>query len=706
MKILIVAPKYTKSVGEFYQFPLGLGYISAALKRAGHDVLCLNCNHTDEDPAQLIERTVRDFDPAVCATGALSPFLPQVKVIFSAARRAKPGVVNIAGGGVLSSDPEAGPLVMDIDVGVIGEGEDTVVDLCDALERGRDLAGVKGIVYRNAAGEITRTPTRDAIMDLGALAWPDFEGFGFGGVIDLQRPSDNYFFHTKDKPRSIDMITSRSCPYRCTFCFHPTGKVYRERPLDDFFRELDYRVEQHDINMVAVIDELFSLKKARLLEFCERMAPYKLEWMVQLHVNVADDHILESMKKAGCSYISYGIESMSQDVLYSMQKKSKKPRIDNVLQRTYDLKLGIQGNLIFGDSAETLQTANESMDWWATNRPYMVNVNRLQVYPGSPDYIEAVRDGLIRDRKGYIDSLFVDLNISKINDEDLGAMSTKLWTAQSTLLNVAPSTCFEEEPEPDAVRGPLHRIAWDCPRCAHHNDYRGVILSMPENRHAIRLTCRGCLSRFDIPNETRIRFEERHLKPTLDATFAEGMALLAEGKRSEGAKMLHDIARRSVWYYPAHVELGHYYVQKSAPLPAMRHYATAVQHNPYEPYCHVVYADAMLREGAVGMALQHYRQALLLDPDYAAAKTRLAEVEAGEWSEEDRARYFVSYSEGPIPQRLRGELVTCGKRKNEEEFPDIAKLEEEADTLMQTTGHRQVEDGSVAGDGVAEYAAA
>lgn len=683
MKILIVAPKYTRSVGEFYQFPLGLGYISAALKQAGHEVHCLNCNHTDEDPAALVERMVQTLAPDICATGALSPFLPQVKNIFSAARRAKPEIINIAGGGVLSSDPEAGPLVMDIDVGVIGEGEETVVDLCDALKSGRDLASVNGIVYRDAGGRIVRTRTRDAIMDLGTLPWPDFEGFEFGKMIDLQRPSDNYFFHTKDKPRSIDMITSRSCPYRCTFCFHPTGKVYRERPLDDFFRELDYRVEQHDINMVAVIDELFSLKKARLLEFCERIAPYKLEWMVQLHVNVADDNILESMKRAGCSYISYGVESMSQDVLYSMQKKSKKTRINSVLQRTYDLKLGIQGNLIFGDSAETLDTANESMDWWANNRQYMVNVNRLQVYPGSPDYIEAVRDGLIRDRMNYIDSLFVDLNISKMNDEDLSAMSTKLWTTQSTLLTSTPATRFEEEPEPDPVRGTLHRIAWDCPRCHHSNDYRGVILSMPENRHAVRLTCRGCLSRFDVPNETRIRFEDRYLKPQFDAAVVEAMATMEAGKRSEGAKILHDVVRQAVWYYPAHIELGHYYTQKSAPLLAMRHYATAVQHNPYEPLCHVAYAEAMVREGAVGLAIQHYRQALRLAPDNAEVRERLAVLEMDKAYDADRGRYFISYSDAPIPQRLRGELVSCGKRKNEEEFPDIAKLEAEAENIIQ-----------------------
>ena len=138
MRILIVAPKYTPVRGQFYQFPLGLGYIISALKHAGFDVHALNCNESDEPSDLQVARMVTLLDPQICATGALSPFLPKVQEIFNAARRAKPSIVNIAGGGVLSSDPEAGPKVMDIDIGVIGEGEETIVDVVRTLQEGAD----------------------------------------------------------------------------------------------------------------------------------------------------------------------------------------------------------------------------------------------------------------------------------------------------------------------------------------------------------------------------------------------------------------------------------------------------------------------------------------------------------------------------------------------------------------------------------------
>src|SRR5204863_8668156 len=132
-----------------------------------------------------------------------------------------------------------------------------IVELAGAFERGRSIEAVQGIAFKNRQGHVVRTPARETDMQLGAISWPAYEAFGFGQVLEWQRPMDNYFFHTHDRPRAIDMICSRSCPYRCTFCFHPTGKVYRDRPLDDFFAELDSLVKAYGINSVAIIDELF-----------------------------------------------------------------------------------------------------------------------------------------------------------------------------------------------------------------------------------------------------------------------------------------------------------------------------------------------------------------------------------------------------------------------------------------------------------------
>ena len=501
MRVLVVVPRFVPTPGEYYSFPLGLAYVISALKQAGHQVFGLNLNHQIGRTEQLVADAVRAHGAEACMTGSLSVFLSEVKCIFAGARRGNEKIVNIAGGGVVSSDPEVSLQVMDIDYGVVGEGEVPSCELLDALQRGADPGNCKGIVYRNRKGEIVQTDAPPSVMDLTRFAWPDYEALGFPETLHLRRPLDNYSFQALNKiPRPVDMISSRSCPYSCTFCFHPVGKVYRERPLDEFFSELHSLIAKYQINMVGIIDELFSLRRVRLLEFCERIMPLGLSWLVQLHPHSVDEEILTAMHDSGCSYISYGVESMSPMVLVSMQKKSKRPRIVAALQQTYDAKIGIQGNLIFGDSAETLETANESMSWWAHNRKFQVNLTRLQVYPGSPDYIVAVRDGMIPDRVAYANELPIYLNISDMNNDNLDGVSFQVDIHHRSLLNVAPVIKFARSRRQVEGRDTAYNFAWRCPRCELVNRYKQCVLGEYEGRKSIRVLCRSCRSRWDIQN--------------------------------------------------------------------------------------------------------------------------------------------------------------------------------------------------------------
>ena len=440
MKVLIVIPRYSAVWGEFYQLPLGIGYIASAIERAGHEVIGLNLNHVKGDVSQIVEDFVRKNKPNVLASGGLSVFLNLLSDIFTSARKANPNIVNIAGGGVVGGEPGVILDALDIDYGIIGEGEHTIVHLLELIEQDRnnEIHTVQGIVFRTKNNKTQRTGERPQEKELDKFAWPNYELLDVVHNIRNQRPLDQYFFQAEqnNNPRSIDMISSRSCPFKCTFCFHPTGKTYRERPFDDFFAELKVLKEKFDVNMVAIVDELFSLKRRRLLEFCERIKQFDVKWMVQLHVNSACDETIRAMKDSGCVFISYGIESMSQPILESMQKKSKVPRIQEALELTYEHKIGIQGNILFGDSAETPETANESMHWWSQNRHFQINLTPLIVFPGSPDYLEALRDGLIddKDRLGFITDIPVNFNISSMNDENISMLRLQVWIFARSLL--------------------------------------------------------------------------------------------------------------------------------------------------------------------------------------------------------------------------------------------------------------------------------
>lgn len=664
MRVLMVVPRFVGNFGDFYQFPLGLAYIAAALKQAGHEVFGLNLNHRFGRVEDLVAAEVSRLNVEACATGGLSPFLPGIKRVFVGARRGNPRIVNVAGGGVVSSDPEISPQIMDIDVGVIGEGELTICDALGAIERGSNLRDVRGIVYRDERSEIVRTANPEPIMDLTKFAWPDYDVLGFGEHLHLQRPLDHHFFQLQsaNAPRVIDMISSRSCPYSCTFCFHPVGKVYRERPLDEFFAELEMLIGKYGVNMIGILDELFSLRKERLLDFCERIKPLNVQWMVQLHVHSADEHVLDAMRDAGCTYISYGIESMNEDVLRSMQKKTKRPRIHATLERTFERRIGIQGNLIFGDSAETLQTANETMSWWAHNRQYQVYLSRLQVYPGSPDYIMAIRDDMIADRVHYSNELPIFLNISRLNDVNLDALTFQVDIHGRTLLNIAPVRKFKRSKRQIEGRGTAYDIVWTCPRCSHENCYDQCVLR-PDHGKSIRVFCRSCRSRWDIRNHAA----SHHVADQSSILDPDARAVAPGGQKRKEGNILVRIADRLVGGRPKEV-LPYRYEKQSDPVAELRLAGLAVADDPFEAARHLRFAEALADVGALGAARLHLEQAIAIEAKSEDLKQRMdALLRRDDYADRSEI-YFVSFSDAPPPYRRSRDAVEYN-RKDEPAFP-------------------------------------
>ena len=655
MHILLVVPRYSASWGEYYQIPLGLGYIASAMKNAGHTVTSLNLNHYHGTIEELVAARIAEIDPDICATGSLAPFLSILKEIFSAAKKAKPGIINIAGGGMVSGEPEMSLRVMDVDVAVISEGEQTIVELLDHLEKSKDLHEVNGIVFRNSNGNVVQTPPRAQVHDLGQIAWPDYELLECGKNLVNQRALDSYFFHSQpeSRPRAIDMITSRSCPFSCTFCFHPVGKVYRERPLDDFFAELDMVVARYKINMVALIDELFSLRKQRLLEFCERIKPYGLQWMVQLHVSSAAPETIKAMREAGCTYISYGIESFSNEILASMKKKAKPERIDAALAMTFENHIGIQGNLLFGDKAETLETANVSMHWWACNRRYQINLTPLMVFPGSPDYYGALEDGLIADREAYVKNIPTDFNISLMNDKNMEMIRFQVWVFTNTLLNLAPLREFRLSDVQIPERDPAYDIVWDCPNCGHRNDYLGVVIPPDHSHsHSLRLSCRNCLSRWDVENKN-YRLPDNQINEVRRSYFRLARALYEKIKQRKYRSIINKLLSVALSRIPASFRKGKLAHQVVSPEQMFKSIGVALQKHPFNPERHNDLAEALVEVGAYGAARMHYQQALTLMPGNERAAAGIAFMDGPEVSDEQRMTYFVSWSDDPSPVRRK-----------------------------------------------------
>ena len=481
-RFLIIIPRFVNQLGEQYIFPVGIGYISAVLKSKGYFVISLDLNRFAGSIDQIISDHIRQHSINVVATGTISAHYKKVKDILAAARAVHNDIVTIVGGGVISSEPELIFQSLGIDFGVLGEGEETITELAAALFTCRDLSGISGLIYRTSTGQVVITPERKPIRKLDELPFPDDEFL------------DGFY---ESQPRIYNLVSSRSCPFGCTFCYHPIGRVYRQRSLDDVFREVEYSFNRFHPFHYRIIDELFSHKKERLIEFCNRIKPYKVAWDVQMRVCDVDEDLILLMREAGCVLISYGLESGSQRVLNSMRKKTKVEDIVRAVDITYLGGIQVQGAYIFGDAAETRQTAVETLSLWLQQHHVGIGMWPIELYPGTPLYHSAVKRGIIKDRLEFIENGCPSINVSKLTDAEALRLSLLMYLLVITY-NTVPaeiSSCTPTQAMPDGSGKPLQRFNTSvvCPHCKAPQVHENYPMY---NRK--KWACHKCQRRFDV----------------------------------------------------------------------------------------------------------------------------------------------------------------------------------------------------------------
>ncbi|MDR2571124.1 MAG: cobalamin-dependent protein, partial [Oscillospiraceae bacterium] len=212
--------------------PVGIAYVSASLKKAGFNVYTFNTSLSVKRPLkEELRHIITENNITIVGCGGLVTDYPGIKEIIDTVKSIKPEIITFIGGSFVTYSPtEAMSLISTADIGIIGEGEVTTCELISALEAREDIRMVRGLVIRDDCGKdtITLTEPRTEITDIDSIPWPDREGFGLYDIF----PDSTYGAVT----------TSRSCPYKCTFCAQSGGSAYRERCLDGVFDEIDYLI--------------------------------------------------------------------------------------------------------------------------------------------------------------------------------------------------------------------------------------------------------------------------------------------------------------------------------------------------------------------------------------------------------------------------------------------------------------------------------
>ncbi len=495
MNILLLIPRFTRNQGEYYELPLGMGYISSVLKSEGYNVITLNLNlHENADEYQVISECVHEKQVDVVCIGGLTYYYHAVKCLCLSVKDIDQNITLIVGGGLVSSEPKLMLDSLKADFIVHGEGEETIAELIHCIEHDIEPRFVLGVGYK-VQNKIILTDERPSIENLDTIPFPDFEQFGLSDYFSRQTSNSEYFLYIEDKPRLLPIITSRSCPLNCTFCYHPIGKKYRVRSLDNVFQEIEMLIDKFSINTLIILDELMTVSKKRMHAFCDGIEKYNINWVCQLKVDVCDQALLHRMRKSGCYYISYGIESASNVILDSMKKYITVNDIEVGLARTRKANIGIQGNFLFSDPKETIDTAMETLSWWRNNYDYHINLSELMPYPGSEDYVYAVKNGLISDRLKYIENGCPPLNLTQMEKVEYQKIIKHMYHQRMEIRQYGELVSIEKTHLSSVKLTNMYCLTIRCPHCASICTYHDFHQKHPG---AFKLACRHCNQRFDL----------------------------------------------------------------------------------------------------------------------------------------------------------------------------------------------------------------
>ncbi|MBN1342231.1 MAG: cobalamin-dependent protein [Phycisphaerae bacterium] len=381
-----------KAAGNY--FSLGIGYVAASVKAHGYDVRFIDPNVQETTPDEMAQAIRRD-QPVLVGISFMTPQFYAAKEICDVIREVSPSCPIVLGGAHPSVMPQRTLReISAADFVVFGEGEETLVDLLDSLRgNGSELSAINGLAWRNGQ-EVVVNEARAPIEDLDALPFPD------RSLIDQLLYRAQSFLNCSSKRGTI--YTSRGCPGRCVFCCsgHRLRSRIRERSIDSVMTEIDELVRVHGIEYLLIKDDTFTMKRERVLAFCEALEARhpRLRWHCMGRVNTVDYDLLARMRKAGLHDIFFGIESGNDEILKKARKGITTEQSRAAVDAASRLGIGTYGAFILGLPGETPETLEQTIRFACSLPLTMAGFSVLIPYPGTQafeDYYQEEIEGTI-----------------------------------------------------------------------------------------------------------------------------------------------------------------------------------------------------------------------------------------------------------------------------------------------------------------------
>lgn len=399
MKVLLINPPAENLVKTFapealteemgFYPPTGLMYLVSSVKKAHGERFPIHVLDTQVE--RMSYPQIRDYltehRPDVVGISSMTFLLIDSLKVARIAKEIDPRTQVVIGGAHPSIYPEEMVSHPDIDFIVMGEGEHTFTEMLPALEKESSLAGIAGVGYKEN-GHAKVNPLRPFIRDLDSLPFPDRE------LI----PTEKYYNVLGDsKVTMTSLLTSRGCPFKCTFCTNKDGKVCRMRSPENVVQEIR-ECYAKGITDFDIIDDTFTINKKRAMAIADLIleSGMKITMDLRARVDTVDQELLDKLAAAGCNRIRFGVESGDPGVLQNIQKGITLDQIRKAYPMARKAGMVTFAYFMLGMPGETEVEIKKSLALAKELKPDFAQFLIFTPFPATQSYTEGMEKGILK----------------------------------------------------------------------------------------------------------------------------------------------------------------------------------------------------------------------------------------------------------------------------------------------------------------------
>jgi radical SAM superfamily enzyme YgiQ (UPF0313 family) len=421
LRVALINPKFRLPIDTRTSPHLALAYLGAVSERRGDTVRVFDADVEDQPLVEFLH----EFKPHLVG---ITTNTPQVKQSWSTAAAIKQefDIPIVLGGphvSVVSEELDFESVRQpQVDMVVRGEGEGPWLEISDLVDRYlRDqpefsakgmlnpeldlFREVNGLSYKTNDGQLHRNPDGQVIADLDGLPWPAYHLFKMDRYTNLQPATDAI-----PGSRSFSILTSRGCPYRCTFCSQSIMPIkWRARSPENVIEEWRHLVKDLGALEIGVLDDSANIRKNRLHQLADALIDNQINHVPWIFVNgiranLADLDLLVKLKKAGLRRTAFGVETGDEQMIVKIDKHIDHDTIRQAFKNAKAAGIETIGFFIIGLPGDTRETMQKTIDFAIELDPMIANFSMMTPYPGTIVYEQVKQSGrfLVQDWEDYV----------------------------------------------------------------------------------------------------------------------------------------------------------------------------------------------------------------------------------------------------------------------------------------------------------------